>query len=54
MVATFEKEGEEGVLRFANEKVVSMMYNNGETPQLIRFADFAKWKKTVVFHWVFF
>ncbi|VDN57023.1 unnamed protein product [Dracunculus medinensis] len=47
LVATFEKEGEEGVLRFANEKVVSMMYNNGETPQLIRFADFAKWKKTV-------
>lgn len=47
MVA-FEKEGEDGVLKFANEKLISMMYEDGATPQMIRFSDYAKWKKTVV------
>lgn len=48
LISAFEKDGEDGVLRFANDKLVSMMYEDGETPQQIRFADYAKWKKTVV------
>ncbi|VDM45622.1 unnamed protein product [Toxocara canis] len=47
LISAFEKDGEDGVLRFANDKLISMMYEDGESPQLIRFADYAKWKKTV-------
>ncbi|VDO30619.1 unnamed protein product, partial [Onchocerca flexuosa] len=46
LIAAFEKEGEDGVLKFANEKLISMMYEDGASPQMIRFTDYAKWKKT--------
>ncbi|MCP9265850.1 Transient receptor potential cation channel subfamily V member 4 [Dirofilaria immitis] len=46
LLAAFEKEGEDGVLNFANEKLISMMYEDGASPQMIRFTDYAKWKKT--------
>ncbi|EJW86494.1 hypothetical protein WUBG_02595 [Wuchereria bancrofti] len=46
LLAAFEKEGEDGVLKFANEKLISMMYDDGASPQMIRFTDYAKWKKT--------
>lgn len=48
LLAAFEKEGEDGVLKFANEKLISMMYGDGTSPQMIRFTDYAKWKKTTV------
>lgn len=48
LISAFEKEGEEGVQRFATEKLTAMMYEDGESPQMIRFTDYAKWKKTVV------
>ncbi|VDM94905.1 unnamed protein product [Thelazia callipaeda] len=48
LLAAFEKEGEDGVLKFANEKLVSMMYEDGVSPQMIRFTDYAKWRKTIV------
>ncbi|KAI6224434.1 Inactive [Aphelenchoides fujianensis] len=45
LVTVYEKEGEEGVLRFAAEKLEPMMYENGEKTQLIKFADYVRWKK---------
>ncbi|VDK50895.1 unnamed protein product [Anisakis simplex] len=47
LISAFEKDGEDGVLRFANDKFISMMYDDGAQPQLIKFADYAKWKMTV-------
>ena len=48
MITIYEKEGEEGVLKFAQEKIEPMMYEDGREPQLIKFSDYMKWKKTVV------
>ena len=48
MITIYEKEGEEGVLKFAVEKIEPMLYEEGKEPQLIKFADYMKWKKTVV------
>ena len=48
MITIYEKEGEEGVLKFAAEKIEPMLYEEGREPQLIKFADYMKWKKTVV------
>lgn len=42
----YEKEGEEGVLNFAHEKIESALYNEGQYPQLIKFADYVRWKKS--------
>ncbi|KAK0397772.1 hypothetical protein QR680_002261 [Steinernema hermaphroditum] len=47
LIAAYEKEGEEGVLKFAEEKLAPMMFENGEKPQLITQAEYAKWKKSV-------
>lgn len=48
MLAAFERDGEDGVLKFALEKVVPMLYEEGQKSQLIRLSDFLKWKKTTV------
>lgn len=48
LITIYEKEGEEGVLRFAAEKIEPMMYENGEQTQTIKFADYVRWKKSVV------
>lgn len=51
LISIYEKDGEEGVIRFAEEKILPMLYNEGTKPQLIKFADYVKWKKTLVsFH----
>ncbi|KAI6229478.1 Inactive [Aphelenchoides besseyi] len=47
LITNYEKEGEEGVLRFAAEKLEPMMYENGEKTQLIKFADYVRWKKSM-------
>ena len=31
---------------FAQEKMEPMMYNEGKLPQLIKYADYMRWKKT--------
>lgn len=48
LITVYEKEGEEGVLRFAAEKIEPMMYDNGDKTQLIKFADYVRWKKSMV------
>lgn len=48
MITIYEKEGEEGVVKFAMEKIEPMLYENGREPQLLKFSDYMKWKKTVV------
>ncbi|CAK5084199.1 unnamed protein product [Meloidogyne enterolobii] len=47
LISVYEKEGEEGVLSFAQEKIESSLYNDGQSPQLIKFADYVRWKKSV-------
>ncbi|KAI6170476.1 Inactive [Aphelenchoides bicaudatus] len=47
LITIYEKEGEEGVIRFAAEKLEPMMYDNGEKTQLIKFADYVRWKKSM-------
>ncbi|KAF7640482.1 ANK_REP_REGION domain-containing protein [Meloidogyne graminicola] len=47
LITVYEKEGEEGVLSFAQEKIESSMYNDGQSPQLIKFNDYVRWKKSV-------
>lgn len=48
LITIYEKDGEEGVLIFAQNKFESMMYNEGKHTQLIKYADYVKWKKSVV------
>ncbi|CEF71670.1 Inactive [Strongyloides ratti] len=40
------RSGEEGVLKFASEKIEPMLYDDGKKPQLIKYTDYCKWKKT--------
>uniref|UniRef100_A0A914H3C0 Ion transport domain-containing protein n=1 Tax=Globodera rostochiensis TaxID=31243 RepID=A0A914H3C0_GLORO len=47
LVSVYEKEGEDGVLNFAQEKLEPMLYNEGHAPQLIKWADYARWKKSI-------
>uniref|UniRef100_A0A915DIF2 Uncharacterized protein n=1 Tax=Ditylenchus dipsaci TaxID=166011 RepID=A0A915DIF2_9BILA len=47
LITVYEKDGEEGVLLFAQEKFEPMMYSEGRSPQLIKFIDYVRWKKTV-------
>uniref|UniRef100_A0A0N5AXY8 ANK_REP_REGION domain-containing protein n=1 Tax=Syphacia muris TaxID=451379 RepID=A0A0N5AXY8_9BILA len=44
LIEVYEKEGQEGVLRFAAERLAPAMYNDGEKPQELTFAEFMKWK----------
>lgn len=48
MIQIYERDGEEGVIRFAEDKILSMLYNEGKAPQLIKFSDYTKWKMTSV------
>ncbi|CDW52171.1 OSM9 [Trichuris trichiura] len=45
LIEVFEQEGREGVLRFAAEKVVPMLYNDGVRPETVRESDYIKWRK---------
>ncbi|KHJ41173.1 transient-receptor-potential calcium channel protein [Trichuris suis] len=45
LIEVFEQEGREGVLRFAAEKVVPMLYNDGVRPEMVRESDYIKWRK---------
>uniref|UniRef100_A0A5S6QW17 ANK_REP_REGION domain-containing protein n=1 Tax=Trichuris muris TaxID=70415 RepID=A0A5S6QW17_TRIMR len=45
IIEAFEQEGREGVLRFAAEKVVPMLYNDGARPEMVRESDYIKWRK---------
>ncbi|CAJ0587620.1 unnamed protein product, partial [Mesorhabditis spiculigera] len=47
LITVFERDGEDGVLRFADEKMISMLYNEGELAQAIKRQDYEKWKKGV-------
>ncbi|KAL3079064.1 hypothetical protein niasHS_014846 [Heterodera schachtii] len=47
LMTIYEKEGEDGVLNFAQEKLEPMLYNEGHTPQLIKWADYVRWKKSI-------
>lgn len=48
LISTYERDGERGVLRFVEEKVTAMMYNEGREAQLIKQTDYMKWKKSQV------
>lgn len=48
MITVYENSGEEGVLKFAEEKMLSMLYEEGREPHLIKYQDYVKWKKGVV------
>ncbi|KAL3084616.1 hypothetical protein niasHS_009122 [Heterodera schachtii] len=47
LLTVYERDGEEGVLRFAQEKMESMLYNEGAQSQLIKFSDYIRWRKSV-------
>ncbi|KAK5969355.1 Olfactory channel [Trichostrongylus colubriformis] len=47
LISIYERDGEDGVLKFADEKMTSMFYNEGREPQLIKVQDYVKWKKSV-------
>ncbi|VDM59077.1 unnamed protein product [Angiostrongylus costaricensis] len=47
LINIYERDGEDGVLKFADEKMTGMLYNEGRQPQLIKAQDYIKWKKGV-------
>uniref|UniRef100_A0A7I4YJU2 Ion_trans domain-containing protein n=2 Tax=Haemonchus contortus TaxID=6289 RepID=A0A7I4YJU2_HAECO len=47
LISIYERDGEDGVLKFADEKMTSMLYSEGREPQLIKVQDYVKWKKGV-------
>ncbi|PAV64257.1 hypothetical protein WR25_13295 [Diploscapter pachys] len=47
LITIYENSGEEGVLKFAEEKMLSMLYEEGREPHLIKYQDYVKWKKGV-------
>ncbi|KAI3421300.1 hypothetical protein GPALN_014920 [Globodera pallida] len=47
LLAVYEREGEEGVLHFAQEKMESMLYKEGMQSQPIKFVDYVRWRKSV-------
>lgn len=44
----YDKEGEEGIIRFANEKIAPLLYNDGTLLEKIKLNDYLKWKKALV------
>uniref|UniRef100_A0A1I7XBL5 ANK_REP_REGION domain-containing protein n=1 Tax=Heterorhabditis bacteriophora TaxID=37862 RepID=A0A1I7XBL5_HETBA len=48
LINIYERDGEDGVLKFADEKMTSMLYEDGREPHFIKFQDYVKWKKGVV------
>lgn len=43
----YDNDGDEGVLRFANEKITPLLYNDGQVTERIRFSDYTKWRKNI-------
>lgn len=48
LVEVYETSGEDGVIKFAREKLESLMYNDGMKPERIKLADFQKWRQSQV------
>ncbi|PIC32703.1 hypothetical protein B9Z55_012933 [Caenorhabditis nigoni] len=47
LINIYERDGEEGVLKFAEEKLLTILYEEGNTPKLVSYSDYIKWKKGV-------
>ncbi|CAD6195423.1 unnamed protein product [Caenorhabditis auriculariae] len=47
LINIYERDGEEGVLKFAEEKIIPMLYDEGREPHLVKYSDYVKWKKGV-------
>ncbi|EFP07876.1 CRE-OSM-9 protein [Caenorhabditis remanei] len=47
LINIYERDGEEGVLKFAEEKLLTILYEDGNTPKLVTYSDYIKWKKGV-------
>ncbi|ETN73348.1 transient-receptor-potential calcium channel protein [Necator americanus] len=47
LITIYERDGEDGVLKFADEKMTSMLYGDGRDPHHIKIQDYIKWKKAV-------
>ncbi|CAL2039611.1 unnamed protein product [Caenorhabditis brenneri] len=47
LINIYERDGEEGVLKFAEEKLLTILYEEGQTPKLVTYSDYIKWKKGV-------
>ncbi|KRX64218.1 Transient receptor potential cation channel subfamily V member 4 [Trichinella sp. T9] len=45
LIEIYEQEGRDGVLRFAEEKIVPMLHNEGQHPEIVREIDYIKWRK---------
>lgn len=45
LLEVYDEESDEGVVRFADEKLVACMYNDGRATHVITFPDFLRWKK---------
>uniref|UniRef100_A0A915JE52 Ion transport domain-containing protein n=1 Tax=Romanomermis culicivorax TaxID=13658 RepID=A0A915JE52_ROMCU len=45
LMTTFNEEGDEGVKQFAFRKITAMLYNEGHSCEMIKAAEFLKWKK---------
>ncbi|KAL1285239.1 Transient receptor potential cation channel subfamily V member [Trichinella pseudospiralis] len=45
LIEIYEQEGRDGVLRFAEEKIVPMLHNEGQRPEIVREIDYIKWRK---------
>ncbi|OUC42198.1 hypothetical protein D917_03106 [Trichinella nativa] len=48
LIEIYEQEGRDGVLRFAEEKIVPMLHNEGQHPEIVREIDYIKWRKFMV------
>ncbi len=48
LLEAYDSEGEEGVLRFVEEKILPLLNNEGEKAERIRFSDYSKWMNTQV------
>ncbi|CAB3409001.1 unnamed protein product [Caenorhabditis bovis] len=47
LINIYERDGEDGVLKFAEEKLSTLLYNEGREPKLVTYSDYVKWKKGV-------
>ncbi|VDM71522.1 unnamed protein product [Strongylus vulgaris] len=47
LISIYERDGEDGVLKFADEKMTSMLYDDGREPHRVKIQDYIKWKKSV-------
>ncbi|VDP38454.1 unnamed protein product [Soboliphyme baturini] len=48
LIEIFINEGKDGVLRFAQEKILPMLYHEGKSPEIIKKSDYMKWRNFMV------